>query len=187
LFNHDSNYVLARTKNKTLTLEEDDKGLFFNAKLPDTSYARDLVANIKAKNITQNSFGFKTVLDKWNKDMTKRELVEVRLFDVGPVTFPAYPQTSVTARSILEMYDISFDTLARILVKSERGFDLNKDETTLIGSVISILQGILPTEPAPGSAHAKVQDEGPDERSTLARRRVLKMLVEEENLITIGA
>jgi len=183
LFNHDSNYVLARTKNKTLTLEEDGKGLFFNAKLPDTTYARDLVANIKAKNITQNSFGFKTVLDKWNKDMTKRELLEVRLYDVGPVTFPAYPQTSVTARSILEMYNISNKRLANVLVKTKRGIDLDKDEQVFLKSVISILSDILPMEPAPASGHAKVQEEGPDKRATLTRSRTLMMRLEMENIL----
>ena len=183
LFNHDSNYVLARTKNKSLTLQEDGKGLFFNAKLPDTTYARDLVANIKAKNITQNSFGFKTVLDKWNKDMTKRELLEVRLFDVGPVTFPAYPQTTVSARSILDMYEISHRDLANVLVKSKRGIDLDQDEQGFLKSVISILSDILPTEPAPVSGHAKVQEDGPDERATQTRRRMLMVRLEMENII----
>lgn len=49
LFNHDPNYVLGRTKNRTLELDEDDKGLMFNVKLPDTSYAQDLLVNIKNK------------------------------------------------------------------------------------------------------------------------------------------
>jgi hypothetical protein len=50
------------------------------------------------------SFGFKTIKDEWEKRDGEniRSLAEVRLFDISPVTFPAYPQTSVEARSKLE-------------------------------------------------------------------------------------
>ena len=139
LYNHDPNYILARTKNKTLRLWEDDKGLAFEAKLPDTSYAKDLMVNIKAKNITQNSFGFETVRDEWNKTGDKRELVEVKLYDVGPVTFPAYPQTSVQARSVLYDIGIDYDALCRLIIRQSRGVELTDSDNDFLESAAEVL------------------------------------------------
>jgi uncharacterized protein len=107
LFNHDVNYVLGRNKAGTLTLAEDDKGLSIEIDPPDTSYARDLQESIKRGDISQMSFGFVVLKDTWEYDKKKperdviRTLQEVRLFDVSPVTYPAYPQTSVKVRDYL--------------------------------------------------------------------------------------
>lgn len=102
LFNHDPNLVLGRTTNKTLSLREDEKGLFVEITPPDTQAARDAVALIERGDVTQMSFGFRTITDKWNTEdgETVRTLVEVELFDVSPVTFPAYPDTDVAVRSL---------------------------------------------------------------------------------------
>ena len=100
LFNHDSNLILGRTKSKTLELSEDDKGLYYRVKLPDTSYAKDLIVSLKRKDITQNSFGFRVVSDTWSTDGKKRALNEVKLFDVSPVTYPAYPDATAAKRSL---------------------------------------------------------------------------------------
>src|SRR5574344_1786865 len=90
LFNHDPNYVLGRNKAGTLTLEEDDKGLHVRITPPDTQWAKDLLVSIKRGDITQMSFGFTVILDRWNyEDNTDvRELLKVKLYDVSPVTFP---------------------------------------------------------------------------------------------------
>ena len=104
LFNHDANYVLGRNKAKTLTLREDDLGLYIEIDPPDTQWARDLQESIRRGDISQMSFGFITLRDSWvhtkNKDSI-RTLEEVQLFDVSPVTYPAYPQTSVKVRDYL--------------------------------------------------------------------------------------
>jgi HK97 family phage prohead protease len=109
LFNHDSNLVLGRTRSKTLTLDEDDKGLHFNVTLPDTQAARDLLTSIERGDVDQCSFGFVVKKQKWAEDDNEdraggrslvRELHAVELFDVSPVTFPAYPQTSVDTRRL---------------------------------------------------------------------------------------
>lgn len=109
LYNHDANYILGRNKAGTLILAEDDKGLAIEIDPPDTSYARDLMASIERKDITQMSFGFVTIRDAWayNENSKKeviRTLQEVRLYDVSPVTYPAYPQTSVKVRSKYDEY-----------------------------------------------------------------------------------
>jgi uncharacterized protein len=104
LFNHDPNYVLGRTKNRTLRLVEDERGLAIEIDPPDTQWSRDLQESIKRGDITQMSFGFKAIKDEWSqadKKMPIRTLIENWLRDVSPVTFPAYPQTSVKVRDYL--------------------------------------------------------------------------------------
>lgn len=105
LFNHDSNIVLGRNKSGTLRLSEDIAGLAFEVDLPDTQLVRDMVAAPIARgDVSQCSFGFYTRNDKWAKVDGEwiRTLLEVDLFDVSPVTYAAYPQTDVAARSLQE-------------------------------------------------------------------------------------
>jgi hypothetical protein len=106
LWNHDPNYVLGRTKSGTLKLTEDDHGLAIEITPPNTSWAKDLMESIRRGDVDQMSFGFFAVQDRWSTEngQTVRELLEVELFDVSPVTFPAYPQTSVGVRSAEEVY-----------------------------------------------------------------------------------
>lgn len=101
LLNHDSNYVLGRNKARTLELSEDETGLAVVIEPPATTWASDLAVSMRRGDINQMSFGFETVRDSWREDETGttiRELVEVRLFDVSVVTYPAYPQTTVAVR-----------------------------------------------------------------------------------------
>lgn len=106
LWNHDSNYVLGRNVAGTLELEEDSHGLKIRVTPPDTQWARDLVVSIKRGDVDQMSFGFRTVSDSWHKqdDYMVRDLEKVKLYDVSPVTYPAYPQTVVSARDILQAH-----------------------------------------------------------------------------------
>jgi uncharacterized protein len=102
LINHEG-LPLARTKNGTLTLSEDEVGLRFDADLPDTSEARDLWTLIQRGDVDQMSFAFRVIRQKWSADRTERTLTEVSLADgdVSVVTYPAYPTTSVEAREHL--------------------------------------------------------------------------------------
>lgn len=102
LFNHNPDLILGRTKAKTLTLREDQRGLYIEILPPDTGFARDLMASIGRGDIDQMSFGFRTVKDAWKDEGGKvtRELLEVDVFDVSPVTFPAYPTTEIALRSL---------------------------------------------------------------------------------------
>lgn len=102
LWNHNADYVLGRTKSKTLTLQEDEEGLMMEVEPPDTQWARDLMVSIERGDVTQMSFGFRTISDKWEHtegEPDLRTLEEVELFDVSPVTYPAYPETNVAVRS----------------------------------------------------------------------------------------
>jgi HK97 family phage prohead protease len=101
LFNHDPNHVLGRNKAGTLELAEDNQGLFVRIYPPDTGWARDLQVSIDRGDISQMSFGFTVEKDRWSDEggIDTRELLEVKLYDVSPVTFPAYPDTDVSVRS----------------------------------------------------------------------------------------
>lgn len=102
LINHEG-LPLARTKNGTLLLTEDEVGLRFEAELPDTTEARDLWTLVQRGDVDQMSFAFRVIRQKWNQDRTERTLTEVSLADgdVSVVTYPAYPTTSVEAREHL--------------------------------------------------------------------------------------
>jgi HK97 family phage prohead protease len=102
LINHDPNLVIGRNTAGTLKLSEDDRGLFFSCELPDTQAARDLAVSMGRGDISQCSFGFRCVGEEWEFNTSGpdiRTLTDVELFDVSPVTYPAYPDTSVAVRS----------------------------------------------------------------------------------------
>ena len=105
LYNHDANMVLGRTTNGTLRLEEDAQGLRVAITLPETSYAQDLWTLVQRGDVSQMSFGFTVGKggQEWRKEGANpiRRITQVaRLLDVSPVTYPAYPQTTVQARDI---------------------------------------------------------------------------------------
>ncbi len=102
LLNHDG-APLARTTNQTLTLSVDKEGLRYEAILSDTTQGRDLYKMIHRGDITQSSFAFTIKGEEWDKETNTRTITKVgRLLDVSPVTYPAYPQASVSARSKFE-------------------------------------------------------------------------------------
>jgi HK97 family phage prohead protease len=107
LFNHDANHVLGRTKSGTLRLEEDARGLRYTVTLPDTQAGRDLWTSVQRGDVSQSSFAFSVDKDDWPKGDTRdgmplRLIQDVHLFDVSAVTYPAYDETSVSARSQVE-------------------------------------------------------------------------------------
>lgn len=105
LFNHDPNVVLGRTP-KTLRLSEDENGLYYEIDPPDTQAARDLLVSLRRGDISQSSFGFTVTSQQWDgasQDYVVRRVKGVRLFDVSPVTFPAYPTTSAEARAMAHL------------------------------------------------------------------------------------
>jgi len=103
LINHEG-LPLARTKNGTLTLTEDDRGLYMDATIADTSEGRDLYKLVERGDVDQMSFAFRVIRQKYNEDRSQRTLTEVSLADgdVSVVTYPAYQTTSVEAREALK-------------------------------------------------------------------------------------
>lgn len=105
LWNHNPDYVLGRNRAKTLGLSEDATGLAVEIDPPDTQWARDLLVSIRRGDVTQMSFGFQVLSERWEKKDGEviRTLTKLRLFDVSPVTYPAYPATDVSVRSLQEI------------------------------------------------------------------------------------
>lgn len=106
LFNHNPDHVLGRTVAKTLRLAEDDRGLAIEIDLPETQLARDLAISIERGDVSQMSFAFRVKPggEEWGDTDQGfvRTLKAVRLYDVSPVTYPAYLQTDIALRSLGE-------------------------------------------------------------------------------------
>ncbi|WP_405079697.1 HK97 family phage prohead protease [Pectobacterium carotovorum] len=107
LFNHDANFILGRSAAGTLVIGVDDKGLRYDITAPETQTIRDLVlAPMTRGDISQSSFAFRVARDgeHWYEDeegIVIREINKVsRLFDVSPVTYPAYQEADSALRSM---------------------------------------------------------------------------------------
>jgi HK97 family phage prohead protease len=114
LINHNDDRLIGRVSNNTLQLEEDEIGLRARIFPPDTSDTRDLLVLIRGRYLSQMSFGFRVSEDGEQIDRNNklREITEFReLFDVSPVTQPAYPQTDVHLRSRFEQLQASIVAL----------------------------------------------------------------------------
>jgi HK97 family phage prohead protease len=110
LFNHDPNFILARSRDGagTLSIGSDETGLWYEFTPPDTNAGRDLAESLKRGDVDQSSFAFTLTSEgqKWeetregDKTVVVRTISKVaRLYDVSPVTYPAYPDASVALRS----------------------------------------------------------------------------------------
>lgn len=103
LFNHQPDNILGRNVSGTLRLKEDKVGLRYELDLPDTNLGRDLSVSIERGDITGNSFSFTVAEDEWDHEAepVRRRITRVgELFDVGPVTYPAYPDATISARAL---------------------------------------------------------------------------------------
>lgn len=112
LFNHSMNLVLGRNK-VNVTLEQDEIGLKYTVKLPDTSLAKDIRSLVKDGIINKSSFAFTVEEETFTKGDPSKGMPHVRtitkierLYDVSPVTMPAYPDTSVASRSLKKVIAI---------------------------------------------------------------------------------
>lgn len=111
LWSHNTMYVLGRKSAGTLSLRDERDGLYFEVEPPNTSWARDLTESVSRGDIKQMSFGFCVDEERWlqDKDTIKeysipiREIVKLTLYELSPVAFPAYSNTSVR-EDINEIY-----------------------------------------------------------------------------------
>lgn len=100
LWQHDASKVLGRTTAGTMTLTADERGIYPDITVPNTTWAQDAMISLKRGDVSGFSFGF--VVDEDNWVVTGREIVRqvlhAQLLEVSPVTFPAYPTTSAQVR-----------------------------------------------------------------------------------------
>jgi len=110
LYNHNENFILGRTSSGTLKLSVDDIGLRYDVDIPDTTWGRDVMESIRRGDLTGSSFSFFIRSELWEERDGKPDLATIKdldLFDVGPVTFPAYEGTSTGVRSGVSISDIT--------------------------------------------------------------------------------
>lgn len=102
LVDHDPSKIVARRSASTLKLRETRKGLKVEIIPPDTQVGRDIVVSIERGDVDGMSFAFRTISDRWGTEEEEeiRELIKVDLLDVSIVTYPAYPQTEASLRSL---------------------------------------------------------------------------------------
>lgn len=102
LWAHDDTRVpLARTP-KTMQFTVDESGLHMTAQLPDTEAAREVYEAVKRGDVQGMSFAFTVAPngDTWSEDGSTRTITQInKIFEVSVVPYPAYPQTSVEART----------------------------------------------------------------------------------------
>lgn len=101
-YNH-SGKVMARTRNKTLELSVDERGLFIRARLDGTEEGRKLYDEIKGGYIDRMSFSFTVGEERYDRENRMRVIEGIkRIYDVSAVDIPAYDTTSISARSFFE-------------------------------------------------------------------------------------
>lgn len=102
-FGHDEKQFLGRRSANTLRLGTDSTGIWYEVDLPNTTAGNDLYELVRRGDVTGSSFTFRADDDDWAKgaDGTPlRTITRMRVFELGPVLNPAYPDTSVAARSM---------------------------------------------------------------------------------------
>lgn len=101
-YNHeDSHLIMARTRNHSLELKKDEKGLLIRAELIDTQSNKDIYKSIKAGLIDKMSFAFTVRGDEYDYETDTRTINDIdKLYDVSVVDIPFYDSTSVYARKL---------------------------------------------------------------------------------------
>ena len=123
LFNHDPNFVIGRTTSGTLTLREDETGLLYDVVPPDTTWARDLMVSVGRGDISQSSFAFGVEDEEWVRaersgDLPLRVIRRAKLYDVSPVTYPAYESTTTAVRSAVQAYGAVPDEVVAVVAQA---------------------------------------------------------------------
>ena len=101
MFNHEPDLLLGRTTNGTLELSVDDIGLRYRVTPPDTQAGRDVRELVRRGDVDGSSFMFEVTGEEFEKrdGVVYRTITRVNLYEVGPVTFPAYEATTSEARA----------------------------------------------------------------------------------------
>jgi HK97 family phage prohead protease len=174
LWNHDTSMPLASTRNGSLTLREDERGLFVEATLPDTTLGRDIAAQVRSGLTDSMSFGFQVKRDSWNSTGDQRTLEDVALFEVSLVTSEAYAATAgtVSVRNYVATADkteIDVDVLAEAMNDFEQGNELSAEKAGVIQAVLEKL-----TTPS--------DEEKPSPDLLAIKRKQFELLLKELNL-----
>ena len=101
-YNH-SGKVMARTRNKTLQLSVDDKGLYIKARVDGTEEGRKIYEEIKGGYIDRMSYSYTVTEAAYDSENRMRTIRKIKkLYDVSAVDIPAYDTTNIYARSLID-------------------------------------------------------------------------------------
>jgi len=154
LFNHDPNIVLGRNKAGTLELREDEHGLHTVIRPPDNEWGRPVIDAIRRGDVSGMSITFQVIKQqmeyppKGTEGKAKRTIKEARLMDVSPVTFPAFPQTEISARSkegrdgALPLQDDELLRAGALARRAQMGLVLSAEDRSAIAEAVSILESV---------------------------------------------
>lgn len=180
LINHEG-LPLARTKNGTLELSEDEVGLRFDAELPDTSEARDLWTLIQRGDVDQMSFAFRVIRQKWSADRTERTLTEVSLADgdVSVVTYPAYPTTSVEARehlaSAIQAVKEGREISGESLLVLQSVFEKMSEGHEYVMEAVEMMAALMGMQEVPMEDEATMDEEDTEDEASQPRSISLRL------------
>ena len=136
LKNHDPSLIFAR-KGVNLTLVEDKNGVRYEATPVDTHNFRETAKEVDLGLLDGQSFGFDILADEWkdlDKEIPRRTIIELDIiYDVGPVTFPAYNDTTVALRSLDGMkQDLAIQATQDAAIRAQdEAINLKIDDLTL--------------------------------------------------------
>lgn len=189
LWNHNTDIVLGRNKAGTLTLSEDEKGLRAEIIPPDTQAGRDSVTSIKRGDVSQMSISFRIIKQEWlipedKKELPLRTIKEAKLYEVSPVTFPAFEQTSISARSKLEpeSKDDPREEALRLSVSAEHGLELTNEQRETIRAALELYKPHL-LEPETNNGHHSRQVGKPEPESGHHSTDWQEAAIERERLL----
>jgi HK97 family phage prohead protease len=180
LINHEG-LPLARTKNGTLTLSEDEVGLRFDADLPDTTEARDLWTLIQRGDVDQMSFAFRVIRQKWSADRSERTLTEVSLADgdVSVVTYPAYPTTTVEAREALanaiQAVKEGREVSGESLIILQTVFEKMSEGHEYVMEAVEMMAALMGAQEMPVEDVATMDEEGTEDEASQPRSISLRL------------
>ena len=157
---HEDALILGRVSAGTLQLENTPQGLNYACVLPNISYARDLVELVRRGDIRGSSFRFSVIEDRWETTPSgrpdHREVMRMRLYEVGPVALPAYPQTALALRALLRSAGVDVGRLG-VAVRRARSGEARGQDIEVISSAIKALSECLPSA-GQGTGGAAVGD-----------------------------
>lgn len=138
LRDHNPSFLLGRMSSGTLRLEVDDHGLRYEIDLPNTTEGRDTAELLRRGDLKGSSFSFRAIEDSWGETpdgFPLRELSVVSLRDVGPVSFPAYPDTEVALRSLATEHGLDFEAVSQAARRNDLRALLKGTEETVTEEV----------------------------------------------------
>lgn len=146
LAEHDDSSVLASTKNDSLTLQEDEQGLYITANIINTTTGRDYYEMIKSGIVTSMSFGFFAIEDEWDvvhRDLYERTITELELFEVSAVRRPAYAASSISSRGLKYSNDVVPDNIKEESSMEERSANKLYDAIVDLTEEVKELRGTM--------------------------------------------